>query len=162
MSFCFFRYFVNVDLENEDEFRPKYVEFLTDLMYTRCTDRFAKILANHSVPTYQYLFDYRGQYSIVNLQGEQVDMGVAHGDDLQYIFSDIWGEDLSMSPTDTKFTRNIFAPLLTNFAKTSVPTPTITDNINVAWTPLAPNKNRVFRIGDKLAVDEDYKQDILK
>jgi len=156
------RYFVNVDLENEDEFRPKYVDFLTDLMYTRCTDRFAKILANHSVPTYQYLFDYRGQYSIVNLQGEQVDMGVAHGDDLQYIFSDIWGDDLSMSPTDTKFTRNIFAPLLTNFAKTSVPTPTITDAINVAWTPLAPNKNRVFRIGDKLAVDEDYKQDILK
>jgi len=156
------RYFVNVDLENEDEFRPKYVDFLTDLMYTRCTDRFAKILANHSVPTYQYLFDYRGQYSIVNLQGEQVDMGVAHGDDLQYIFSDIWGDDLSMSPTDTKFSRNIFTPLLTNFAKTSVPTPTITDAINVAWTPLAPNKNPVFRIGDKLAVDEDYKQDILK
>ena len=65
----FFRYFVDVDLENEDEFRPKYVEFLTDLMYTRCTDRFAKILANHSVPTYEYVFDYRGQYSIVNLQG---------------------------------------------------------------------------------------------
>lgn len=156
------RYFVNVDLENEDEFRPKYVDFLTDLMYTRCTDRFAKILANHSVPTYQYLFGYRGQYSIVNLQGEQVDMGVAHGDDLQYIFNDVWGEDLTMSPTDVKFTRNIFAPLLTNFAKTSVPTPTITDAINVAWTPLAPNKNRVFRIGDKLSVDEDYKQDILK
>jgi len=156
------RYFVNVDLENEDEFRPKYVDFLTDLMYTRCTDRFAKILANHSVPTYEYLFEYRGQYSIVNLQGEQVDMGVAHGDDLQYIFSDIWGEDLTMSPTDTKFTRNIFAPLLTNFAKTSVPTPTITDSINVAWTPLAPNKNRVFKIGDKLEVEEDYKQDILK
>jgi len=155
------KYFVNVDLENEDEFRPKYVDFLTDLMYTRCTDRFAKILANHSVPTYEYLFEYRGQYSIVNLQGEQVDMGVAHGDDLQYIFSDIWGNDLSMSPTDTKFTRNVFAPLLTNFAKTSVPTPTITDAINVAWTPLAPNKNRVFRIGDKLAVEEDYKQDIL-
>jgi len=156
------KYFVNVDLENEDEFRPKYVEFLTDLMYTRCTDRFAKLLANHSVPTYQYLFDYRGQYSIVNLQGEQVDMGVAHGDDLQYIFSDIWGEDLSMSPTDTKFTRNIFTPMLTNFAKTSVPTPTITDNLNVAWTPLMPTQNNVFRIGDKLSIDVDYKQDIMK
>ena len=56
-------------------------------------------------------------------------MGVAHGDDLQYIFSDIWGDDLSMSPTDTKFSRNIFAPLLTNFAKTSVPTPTITGTL---------------------------------
>merc|ERR1711935_392970 len=156
------KYFVNVDMENEDEFRPRFVELLTDLMFTRCTDKFARILANHSVPTYQYLFDYRGQYSIVNLQGEQVDMGVAHGDDLQYIFSDIWGDDLSMSPTDTKFSRNIFTPLLTNFAKTSVPTPTITDALNIAWTPLAPNKNPVFRIGDKLAVDEDYKQDILK
>ena len=45
-------------------------------------------------------------------------MGVAHGDDLQYIFANIWGEELTMSPSDTKFTRNIFAPLLTNFAKT--------------------------------------------
>ena len=33
------RYFVNVDMENEDEFRPKYVDFLTDLMFTRCTDK---------------------------------------------------------------------------------------------------------------------------
>merc|ERR1712079_628344 len=110
------RYFVNVDMESEDEFRPKYIEFLTDLMYTRCTDRFAKLLANHSVPTYEYSFEYRGQYSIVNLQGEQVDMGVAHGDDLQYIFNGIWGEELQMSPSDTKFTRNIFTPLLANFA----------------------------------------------
>merc|ERR1712001_590985 len=156
------RYFVNVDLENEDEFRPKFVDFLTDLMYTRCADRFAKILANHSVPTYESVFEYRGQYSIVNLQGEQVDMGVAHGDDLQYIFNDIWGSELTMSPADTKFTQNVYVPLLTNFAKTSVPTPTITDALNVAWTPLAPNKNRVFKINDKVSVEEDYKQDILK
>jgi len=156
------RYFVNVDMENEDEFRPKFVDFLTDLMYTRCTDRFAKILANHSVPTYESVFEYRGQYSIVNLQGEQVDMGVAHGDDLQYIFNDIWGSELTMSPADTKFTQNVYVPLLTNFAKTSVPTPTITDALNVAWTPLAPNKNRVFKINDKVSVEEDYKQDILK
>ena len=31
-----------------------------------------RLLANHSVPTYEYSFEYRGQYSIVNLQGEQV------------------------------------------------------------------------------------------
>jgi carboxylesterase type B len=156
------KYFVNVDMENEDEFRPKFVDFLTDLMYTRCTDRFARLLANHSVPTYEYSFEYRGQYSIVNLQGEQVDMGVAHGDDLQYIFSDIWGEELTMSPSDTKFARNVFIPLLSNFAKTSVPTPQVTENINVAWAPLAPNKNRIYRIGSKLSMESDYKKDILK
>ena len=42
-----------------------------DSLHVPC-DRFAKLLANHSVPTYEYSFEYRGQYSIVNLQGEQV------------------------------------------------------------------------------------------
>ena len=87
-------------------------------MFTRCTDKFARILANHSVPTYRYSFDYRGQYSIVNLQGEQVDMGVAHGDDLQYIFRNIWGEEHEMSTSDNKFTQSIYVPLLASFGKT--------------------------------------------
>eukprot|EP00091_Calanus_sinicus_P022639 TRINITY_DN7271_c0_g1_i1.p1 TRINITY_DN7271_c0_g1~~TRINITY_DN7271_c0_g1_i1.p1 ORF type:complete len:195 (-),score=48.98 TRINITY_DN7271_c0_g1_i1:142-726(-) len=149
-------------MENEEEFRPKYVEFLTDLMYSRCTDRFAKILANHSVPTYEYSFEYRGQYSIVNLQGEQVDMGVAHGDDLQYIFNGIWGDELQMSPSDTKFTRNIFTPLLANFAKTSVPTPAMTDHINIAWPPQSPTSNSVLRIDSKLSVMKEHLQDRLR
>merc|ERR1711892_229636 len=156
------RYFVNVDMENEEEFRPKYVEFLTDLMYSRCTDKFAKILANHSVPTYEYSFEYRGQYSIVNLQGEQVDMGVAHGDDLQYIFNGIWGDELQISPSDTKFTRNIFTPLLANFAKTSVPTPAMTDHINIAWPPQSPSSNSVFKIDSKLSVMKEHLQDRLR
>merc|ERR1719150_3674772 len=156
------RYFTNVDMESEEEFRPRYVEFLTDLMYSRCTDRFAKLLANHSVPTYEYSFEYRGQYSIVNLQGEQVDMGVAHGDDLQYIFNGIWGEELQMSPSDTKFTRNIFTPLLANFAKTSVPTPGMTEHISTAWPPVSPATSMVFRIDSKLSVMQDYLQDRLR
>ena len=91
---------------------------MTDLLYTRCTDRYARLLANHSVPTYRSLFEYRGQYSIVNLQGENADLGVAHGDDLQYVFSDLWGQDVPMSAADLKFSRNVFVPLLANFAKT--------------------------------------------
>lgn len=47
-------------------------------------------------------------------------MGVVHGDELQYIFADIWGEDLSMSSADIKFTKNVFTFLLTNFAKTGL------------------------------------------
>jgi len=156
------RYFNNVDMESEEEFRPKYVEFLTDLMYSRCTDQFARLLANHSVPTYEYSFEYRGQYSIVNLQGEQVDMGVAHGDDLQYIFNGIWGEELQMSASDAKFTRNIFTPLLANFAKTSVPTPTLNEHINVAWPPLSPGiGSNVMKIDSKLSMMKDHIMDRL-
>lgn len=44
----------------------------------------------------------------------------------------------------------------------SVPTPTVTDALNVAWAPSAPNKNRLLRIGDKLALEDNYKEDILK
>uniref|UniRef100_A0A0K2USU3 Esterase FE4like [Apis mellifera] n=1 Tax=Lepeophtheirus salmonis TaxID=72036 RepID=A0A0K2USU3_LEPSM len=156
------RYFVNVDMENEDEFRPRYIEFLTDMLFTKCTDEFARAIANHSVPTYEYLFDYRGQYSIVNFQGEQVDMGVVHGDEMQYVFHNIWGEDFSMSPADLKFTKNIFTPLLSSFAKTSVPTLPTIDDINVSWSPRAPNKNRILKISNKLEMNEDYKKDILK
>ena len=63
--------------------------------------------------TYGYNFEYRGQYSIVNLQGETVDMGVAHGDDMQYTFEGIWGSELTMSSADKKFITNIWTPLLT-------------------------------------------------
>ena len=40
------KYFLNIDMESEDEFRPRYVQFLTDLLITRCTDRFIRLLAN--------------------------------------------------------------------------------------------------------------------
>ena len=43
-----------------------------------------------------------------------------------------------------------------------MPTPQVTESIDVAWAPLAPNKNRVYRIGTKLTLENDYKQDILK
>lgn len=152
------KYFRNVDLDEEDQFRPKYVEFLTDLLYTRCTDRYSHLLANHSVPIYRYIFEYRGQYSVVNLQGEIADFGVAQGDDLQYVFSDLWGKEFLMSSHDIEFSKHVFVPLFTNFAKTGVPTPKITDHIPTSWTPF--NKNRRFlRIGTILAVDSDYRAD---
>ena len=45
-------------------------------------------------------------------------MGVAHGDDVQYVFQHIWGQDLEMSSSDSKFSKNVYTTLLTNFAKT--------------------------------------------
>ena len=44
----------------------------------------------------------------------------------------------------------------------SVPTPQVTDSINIAWAPMAPNKERVFRIDSKLSVDNEWKQDAIK
>jgi hypothetical protein len=44
----------------------------------------------------------------------------------------------------------------------SVPTPQVTDSITVAWAPLAPNKNRVYRIGAKVTIDNEWKKDAIK
>ena len=48
------------------------------------------------------------------------------------------------------------------FTHCSVPTPQVTDSISVAWAPMAPNKERVYRIDTKLSVDNDWKQDAIK
>jgi len=156
------RYFVNVDLEDEDEFRPRYNEFLTDMMFTRSTDKLATLVASHGVPVYAFSFDYRGQHSIINLQGEQVDMGVGHGDDLQYMFDSVYGPDYALSKSDRKFSKNVFVPLLTNFAKTSIPTPSLTDAIKATWEPLTPTKNQIYRITDNPSMDAEHKLDTLK
>jgi hypothetical protein len=42
------KYFLNIDMESEDEFRPRYVQLLTDLLFTRCVDRFTRLLANQA------------------------------------------------------------------------------------------------------------------
>ena len=44
-------YFVNVDMENEDDFRPKYTDFLSDLLFTRCAAQFHNHLVQHDVKT---------------------------------------------------------------------------------------------------------------
>lgn len=89
-------------------------------------------------------------------------MGVVHGDELQYVFQGLYGDEYAMSTADRKFSKNIFTPLLTNFAKTSVPTPSLTESITVAWTPVEPNKNHIYRISDKPSMDTEHKQDTLK
>jgi len=153
-------YFVNVDLENEDEFRPKYVDFLGDLLFTRCVAKFNNHLLANQVKTYGYNFEYRGQYSIVNLQGETVDMGVAHGDDMQYTFEGIWGSELTMSSADKKFITNIWTPLLTSFAKTAEPT--TGDSNATKWDPMSPGKNNVYRVGNTLQMEDDFKSAAIK
>jgi hypothetical protein len=44
----------------------------------------------------------------------------------------------------------------------SNPTPTLTDAVNVAWAPLAPGENKIYRIGAKLKVEEEYKKEVLR
>ncbi|ODM99620.1 Esterase E4 [Orchesella cincta] len=64
------RYFTNVDMENEDEFRPRYIEFLTDLLFTRFSSLYGNGLANQTVPVYYYVLDYYGTNGIMSIIGD--------------------------------------------------------------------------------------------
>ena len=66
------------------------------------------------------------------------------------------GENPSVDGTNYAFLEH------TAFFYRSVPTPQVTDSINIAWAPTAPNKERVFRIDSKLSVDNEWKQDAIK
>ena len=48
------KYFINVDMKVEEEFLPRYINFLTDLLFSRCTHMFMSILTKYSVPAYEY------------------------------------------------------------------------------------------------------------
>ena len=82
-------YFLNTDMSDEDEFKPRFAHFLTvsqfssqvprhkrlhmlswftifilflpfqDLLFTQCVSKFNSLLVSKNVPTYGYSFDYR-------------------------------------------------------------------------------------------------------
>jgi hypothetical protein len=45
-------------------------QFLTDLLYTRFTSRYANLLANQSLPVFYFVLDYYGTNSIMNVIGD--------------------------------------------------------------------------------------------
>jgi len=151
-------YFKNIKMDNEKKFKQRFAHFLTDLMFTRCTEKYMGLLVNNSVPTFAYQFDYKGKNSIVNVQGEDDSLDVSHGDDIQYLFSNIWGGDKDMRPShgDIQFARTVYTKLLTNFAKTHNPTPEQSQAINTLWPVSTKDNRQLYHINKQLTVDTDF------
>jgi len=146
-------YFLNVDMSDEDEFKPRFSHFLTDLFFTKCINRFNSLLASKNFPTYAYSFKYRGQYSVVNLMGEESDLGVSLSDDLQYLFNP-YGAELSMSTSDMKFANDVYLPMIMEFAKTGVPSPN--------WKKLDQGKNNVMVVDKEMKMVDNHNEESIK
>lgn len=96
-----------------------------------CTDKYffhplLQVLRNRVKntlhPLYFYQFNYRGTFSFSSLvTGNEIDYGVAHGDELVYLFSpSVLGKsagDASMSENDLKVVKAM-VELWTSFAAT--------------------------------------------
>nr|AHJ81347.1 carboxylesterase [Locusta migratoria] len=128
----------------------KITEFFSDSVFIwPATDAVSSY--KDKAPVYFYLFSYKGKYSFTDLAGSEEVSGVAHAEDLLYLFSNnsyyvIPGErpakDMEVVKAMTK--------LWTNFAKTGNPTPN--DDL-VHWPRVTSDtKLEYLEIGKKLEV----------
>ena len=83
----------------------------------------------HGVTVYQYVLSYEGSNSFTNIEYGIESIGVAHGDDLFYMFN---YEDYKLNKTD-QIIREIVVDAWTNFAIFGDPTP---PGSEYNWKPL--------------------------
>ncbi|XP_046681276.1 esterase FE4-like [Homalodisca vitripennis] len=125
--------------------RTRFMEIYTDSLITFSVVQTARLIAaKSSHPVYLYLFDYAGMYSHQYIPGTQKPLGVAHHDDLIYLFyiSTLFPE-FNATDTDAVMVRTLTS-IWTNFATTGVPTvPCKT----TAWQPLREGEDRYLRLG---------------
>ncbi|KAK9501017.1 hypothetical protein O3M35_002153 [Rhynocoris fuscipes] len=109
-------------------------------------------IRKHKGPVYEYLFDYRGGFSIADifLPGSNVDLGVSHGDDMSTIFRMDAMFPIKPKPDDEKISRTMVR-LWTNFAKYLKPT---LDDDQLKWPKLS-SKREYLHITNNPSVEEN-------
>ncbi|XP_043467737.1 juvenile hormone esterase-like [Leptopilina heterotoma] len=99
---------------------------------------------------YFYSFGYRGTLSLTSVTGDNTNYGVAHADELLYLFPVNYG---SFVTTNANFTRTdenisrIMVDLWTSFATNGKPTSSELSNSNL-WEQFSPNTTAHIQIGN--------------
>ena len=88
--------------------------------------------------TFQYLFTHQGQFSLSLFLGQGGPYGVAHGDELFYMFSPFSNQTIPLNEEDQKMSQIILS-LWKTFIKTGEPS---TDKIS--WDPILDSKSRKY------------------
>ena len=88
--------------------------------------------------TFQYLFTHQGQFSLSLFLGQGGPYGVAHGDELFYMFSPFSNQTIPLNEEDQKMSQIILS-LWKTFIKNGEPS---TDKIS--WDPILDSKSRKY------------------
>ncbi|XP_046753950.1 esterase E4-like [Diprion similis] len=159
-------YFKDMKKMNKNEFLNNLTLLLGDAtftypMYSSLLHQFA-VAAN---PQYFYAFNYRGTWSNTYVYGKTlVDYGVAHADEVNYIFPRIdYNIVLALNKTINEKDRqmmDIMVQLWTSFAIHGKPlTPFLFGNIT--WTPYS-EKDNYLQIGSKSEITLEMKHVFLR
>ncbi|XP_049854057.1 esterase E4-like [Schistocerca gregaria] len=125
-------------------------------------DRAAKIIAKISrYPVYFYKFSYQGRYSFFYIPGTTSPYGVAHHDDLMYLFyiSSLGFPFFQDGEPETHISETLIA-MWANFVKTGNPTPSSSSvTSNITWEPMKPEKLTYLDIDSQLVLKENLYQE---
>ncbi|XP_063592164.1 venom carboxylesterase-6-like [Penaeus indicus] len=118
-----------------------WVSLMGDIMFTTC---FVDAVEEHTKSAafghhiYTYELGHVGEHKMSELFfGPSPDFAknwVGHGDDLQYLFSSMLGNN-TMTGNEDLFVRRIMLDLWVNFASTGNPTPDL--SLGFKWTPMS-------------------------
>ena len=136
-------YIGSLDNFNADHFN-EITNMKTDGTYWHGIETVINLLTVHGVQVHQYIFSYRGEHSFLDSHGvEPGTLGVAHADELFYLFDPLYHMDLGgMEDSDIKI-RDLLVSLWVSFAKYGDPTP---PGSALAWAPVSPDSRLYLNI----------------
>ncbi|XP_015431698.1 PREDICTED: esterase FE4-like [Dufourea novaeangliae] len=115
------------------------------------------IQKRNSAPIYLYLFTYNAPFGFMKTLAGVSD-GVAHGDDLGYLFYSGFFKNVPEPGSPAEKMTNILTKLWTNFAKDTNPTSNLDDDITVNWDPRREENNYMV-IDQELKMEKNLLQD---
>ena len=128
------------------------IDFFTDQTFWMPAHRAVTFLSSHpTLHVYEYLFTHEGAFGYADMIGLQnYSLGVAHADDLHYLFNGhglefpaLEGEDFTV--------RDIFVNMWTNFAKSG--DPTSSPNLGFQWSRFEPESPQYLDINSSPMMD---------
>ncbi|XP_003487272.1 esterase FE4-like [Bombus impatiens] len=143
-----------VSKENLNE----YTKMMSDIYFDAGILLSLDIMKNRiSAPIYEYLFSYEAPTGLMkSIFG--VSDGVAHGDDLGYLFYSNFFKNLPEPGSSAEKMTNIMTKLWTNFAKDRNPTSVLDGDVTVNWEPMGSDDN-YLNINQELKMEKDLMKD---
>lgn len=154
-------YFHDKPIDNSTRF--SLIDMYSDAWFTHAADSSVHdYLEKQSSPVYYYYMAYRGSASFSIIFGDpDNDYGVCHADELQYLFpvGEQLFKDIPLSDKDNKMIDTI-TKLWVNFATTGNPTPEVSKDVPIKWTPVRTEALEYLRIGqDQVEMSTNLNQD---
>ncbi|KAJ8687651.1 hypothetical protein QAD02_023445 [Eretmocerus hayati] len=145
----------------KENINSNITELVGDALITYSSyDNLEKQIVKKNSSTYFYVFAYEGTFSASFRRNTPFHFGVAHGDDLNYLFPYLNARyaDLQLYNTMSDITMlNIMCEMWTNFAKTGVPSARLVSS----WEPYGTKNRRFMKFGNGKFTDSTMKSNFL-